>query len=482
MKNLYKIFGVIILSLIINVSFAGEDKGYKIKFKIKGISDTIVYLGHYYGDKKFAVDTADVNRNGEGVFADPESLEGGIYFIIMPSLSNTFFELIIDKDQYFSFETDTTNFVDLMKIKGSLENEVFNDYQKFMIANSKISSNLRQTLTRNVNNADSTKFYQEKAMAVDQGVKDYWVSIQKEHPDLLISVIIKSMQETEIPESGIDLNNPKKDSLEYMFEYNFRKDHFFDNLDFSDDRILRTPIFYNKFNYFVSKYLVQSPDTLIKESKKFIKLAEANENIYRYVLVYMLNYYEESHLMGMDKLFVNIAEDYYLTGKAEWADSTFIEKLGDRVRKLKPNLIGNLSPDMKLQTASDKFVRMHEVEANYLVLIFWEPTCGHCKKVIPKLFKEYTEKLKSKNTKVFSIYTQLDLEPWTNFIEQKELYDDGWYNVYDKFHFSNFRNLYDIYSTPVIYLLDKDKKIIGKRLVVSQISDMIDRIEKNKNR
>ena len=480
MKNLSKILGVIILSLIINVSFAGGDKGYKIKFKIKGITDTIVYLGHYYGDKKFAVDTAQVNNKGEGVFSDPESLEGGIYFIIMPSLDNTFFELVVDKDQDFSLETDTTNFVELMKFKGSVENQVFNDYQKFMITNSKLSGSIRQALARNKNNADSTKYYKAKVKVIDTGVKDYWASIQEKHPDLLISVIIKSMQETEMPESGIAEDNPKKDSLEWVYKYNFYKDHYFDNLDFSDERILRTPIFFNKFDNFVKKVLVQSPDTLIKESRKFIKLAEQNDKIYRYVLVYMLNYYEESHLMGMDKLFVSIAEDYYLTGKADWADSTFVEKLGDRVKKLKPNLVGNIAPDMKLQYPDDRFVKMSEIEADYLVLIFWETNCGHCKKTVPKLYKEYKEKLKAKNTKVFAVYTQLELESWTNFIEQKDLLDEGWYNVYDKYHFSNFRNLYDIYSTPTIYLLDKDKKIIGKRLDVTQISNMIERLEKYK--
>ncbi len=106
MKNLKRIFAVIILSLLVNISFAGGDKGYKVKFKINGISDTIVYLGHHYGDKIFAVDTAKIDESGSGIFQGNKKLDGGIYIVIMPSINSKSFEIIIDKDQNFSLETD----------------------------------------------------------------------------------------------------------------------------------------------------------------------------------------------------------------------------------------------------------------------------------------------------------------------------------------------------------------------------------------
>ena len=44
---------------------------------------------------------------------------------------------------------------------------------------------------------------------------------------------------------------------------------------------------------------------------------------------------------------------------------------------------------------------------------------------------------------------------------------------------SDWRDKYDIYSTPVIYLLDKDKKIIAKRITHTQIVEIISRLEGN---
>jgi hypothetical protein len=34
--------------------------------------------------------------------------------------------------------------------------------------------------------------------------------------------------------------------------------------------------------------------------------------------------------------------------------------------------------------------------------------------------------------------------------------------------------LYDVIQTPTIYLLDKDKKIIAKKLTMEQIDDLLD--------
>ena len=55
-----------------------------------------------------------------------------------------------------------------------------------------------------------------------------------------------------------------------------------------------------------------------------------------------------------------------------------------------------------------------------------------------------------------------------------------WINVYDGVHYNNLKDKYDIYSTPVIYILDKDKRIKAKRIDVEQIKSIIAALEKNK--
>ena len=51
-----------------------------------------------------------------------------------------------------------------------------------------------------------------------------------------------------------------------------------------------------------------------------------------------------------------------------------------------------------------------------------------------------------------------------------------WINVWDPYRKSRFADTYDIYSTPVIYLLDKDHKIVVKRLGVEALPDILDEL------
>jgi thiol-disulfide isomerase/thioredoxin len=124
-----------------------------------------------------------------------------------------------------------------------------------------------------------------------------------------------------------------------------------------------------------------------------------------------------------------------------------------------------------------QWYRLSEVRAPVMVLVFWEPNCGHCKKEIPKLKELVWDKFSDEGVKIFAVYTQVEKKPWTDFIEEHELYD--WINVYDPYNRTNFRDLYDIYSTPTVYVLDKNKKIIGKRIGIEQLPGFIEYQLKN---
>ncbi len=462
-----KTFVAILLILILIFSISGVfAQGYKIKVKINGIQDTTLMLGHHFGGKKYVKDTVQIDKNGIAIFKGEEKLPGGIYIVVLPGM--TYFEILINGDQNFSVETDTTDFVNNMKISGSVENQLFNDYQRYMVKQQKKLSELRKELEKINDDSDSTKIIKEQLKKVDKGVKDYWNKILIDYPNTFLSKIIKAMINPEIPEPPVDEEGNITDSL---FQYRYYKEHFFDNIDFSDDRLLRTPIFENKIKQFFTKTVMKVPDSIIVEADRIIEKSKANKDVFRYVVVYLLNYYETTKIMGMDKVFVSIAEKYYLTGEAYWADSTMLAKFEERVRKLKPTLIGEIAHDIKMQTNTGEYVTLHQVNAKYTILVFWEPDCGHCKKVVPKIYK-ISEKFKDKGVKAFAVYTQADKEEWLKFINEHSL---DWLNVYDPYHLSNYRNFYDIYSTPVIYLLNEKKEIVAKRLAVEQIEKLLNR-------
>ncbi len=180
----------------------------------------------------------------------------------------------------------------------------------------------------------------------------------------------------------------------------------------------------------------------------------------------------------MDAALVAIADRYYLSGEAFWAESKFLDELRENVQKIKPTIIGNIAPDLKLGSFDNQYFRLHEVNSRFTLLVFWETDCGHCQKDIPQLHKIWEDKLKS-DTKVFCVYTQTKTTEWQKFVEDNAM--ENWINVYDPRNSSNFRTVYNINTTPQIFILDSNKKIVAKKIGVDQVADIIDYLRTKKD-
>lgn len=482
-----KIFLILILfSLSFNTYSQKKSKNktsnssYNIKIQVTGVKDTVVYLGNYFGDKKYSIDTAEVNSKGEAIFKGDEKLDGGMYLVLFPSRGMSYFEFLVGDDQNFEISTDTTDFYQKnLKVKGSVDNEEFYAFQKQLNDIGKQLHEIQKSMQEKKDDKDFIEAEKAKIKPLSEKREALIESTVKNSKSKTLVTIVNLMREPKIPDFEIDESIVNKDSVERIKKYYYYKDHFFDYIDLTDSVILRTPMFAPKFKQYISQVIIQIPDSVSKAGIDLIEKAKSSPQVFRYLIVYMLDYNNSSKLMGMDRVFVDIAKKYYLTGQATWAveDSSLMAKIQERVEKLEPNLVGNQAPDLqRLETIDKKPISLYNIDAKYTVIIFWEPNCGHCKKTVPKLYSEYLDMIKKGvDIEVLAIHTQLKREEWEEFVKEKDV--TQWINAYDRYMFSNFRNLYDIYSTPVIYLLDKDKKIIAKRLGPEQVQKMVLQLE-----
>lgn len=450
--------------IFMSTAFAKDSGGYEIKVHVSGLKDTALFLGNHYGDKQYVRDTIRLDNNGWGTFKGPDSLPGGIYLVILPN--KTYFEILLN-EQKFTIETDTLDYVDHMKVTGSLENKLFNDHQKFIIAKSKETQQTKARLDANKENKDSVEVLRKKLNGADKEVKEYRMKIISDYPNTFMAKIIKTMSEPEVPEPPRDDKGNITDS---SFQFRYFKLHFLDNIDFADERLLRSPILQSKIKTYTQQLTVPLPDSIIQSIDTIIIKARANKEVFKYCVATLANFYETSNIMGYDKVFVHIAEKYYLSKEAFWADSALQAKIHERVMKIKPNILGVPAYDIHMPDTALKMHNLYDVKAKYTILVFWDPTCSHCKTEIPKLSQYYDSVKVSKNIEVFSVGIESDIELWKKFIRDNKL---KWINVSDLYNNTNFRSYYDIYSTPVIYLLDENKHIIAKRLDTDKVRDFI---------
>lgn len=476
MNFLYR--SLILLSLVVLGNLKGSSQNLQIDIKLENVSDSSAYLAHYLDGRIFADDTTKL-VNGVGLFQKDTLLDQGIYVIYLPS--QKYFDILIGNDQRFSLQSDSNEFVNSLKISGSKESEAFADFQKFMKAKTENSKKLRENYKDKADDKKAMAEYKELFKKADLEVKAFIKSLNEKFPaPSFVSAFANFTLSPEAPDfsKSIAADFPDRDKEIKLRNYLWTKDTYFSNLNPADDRYLRTPLLKNKLSFFFEKILIQQRDSIVKESIKLIEQARSNKKCFQYYTQYAINHAIKSKIMGVDAAFVDLAKRYYLSGQATWADSTLMANIKERVIKLQYNLLDMKAQDLALETIDGEFIKLHEMDANYTVLYFFETDCGHCKKVTPRLKPEILDAYKDLGIQVIAIYTQQEKEAWQKYIEDNKLYD--FVNCYDPNYHSNFRIYFDVYSTPTIYLLDKDKKIVAKRLDIENLKGFLDHERKRK--
>jgi thiol-disulfide isomerase/thioredoxin len=465
MKIIY--FSVLIISLPL-LLFSQQGYNCQIDLTIHGLRDSTVYTAYHLGDKQYIKDTIKLDKNGHGQVRSKEALPQGIYMIVLPG--RKYFEFLITRAQHFSLECQFNDYVNTLKFTGSEENSAFLDYQKKWMVLQQQASALVKRIQANNKNADSVKLLTSAQKIQEERMKTYLHGVISANNGNLLATLVKAILPVEAPEFTVPAGVAKPDSVKWVYNYNYNKNHFFDNIDLTDDRLVRTPILYGKLNTFFSNVVIQAPDSINAEIDRIIKKCKSNYKVFQFVSVFLFNHFRESEIMGHDAVIVKLADDIYLSGKADWVSKEFKEDLRKQVDLIRPNLIGKKAENLIMNSYKGIYVSLYDIGKEFTILYFWEPDCGHCREATPKL-KAYYEKAKNENVEVFAVCTTSDKQKWSKYIEENNL---TWINGWDPQRLSHFDYYYNVQSTPMVYILDRNKKIIAKKLAVENIGSFID--------
>ncbi len=489
-----RVFHFVSVFLVFFLSIAYlSAQGYEIKVKVSNLPEASIILGHHFATNLLPDDTIKLDKKGEGVFKGKDKLKEGMYFLYFPS--RVILDFLVGSDQIFTIQTDTTDLQGKTVVTGSTDNEVFFAYQKFIAEKRRQQQQLQEEF-RTASDSASKNRITQKLKEIDNEVITEINKILTNFKGYFVADFVKATRDVEVPDYPRDAQGNVLDSA---FKYKYYKAHYFDNMDFTDARLLRTPIYDEKFKFYFQKVLLQVPDSLIKELDPLIEKARKDPEVFRYVLVTLFNHYAQSQIMGHDGVFIHIAEKYYIP-EATWANTDFITKLKEQINKRKPLLIGQTAPDFQLvlipddhfrQAATDttaaanvyvgSFFRLMNVKAKYTILMFWECDCGHCQKAMPELHQVFN-RLKDKGVQVVAVHMLGGVEgkkKWIKWVNEHELY--GWINAWNPYDYK-YKELYDIKSTPILYLLDENKKIVAKLITPEAAEEIINALLKENSK
>ena len=433
-----------------------------------------VYLGSYYGKGRVLVDSAQLNEKSVGSFKGTTKLPGGIYFVVSPQYTVQF-ELLIGNQQQFSITGDTAQ-KDNPVIKGSPDNDLFKEYSAVTIEKGKGLMNLNQQMSTAKTKDDSAKLRNE-IIRLNKELQNYREDIIKKHPSSLLTTLLTAMKRPDAP--AIPIVNGKADST---YPYRFVKNHFWDDVAFNDDRLLRTPFFEPKLDDYFKFYVSPEPDSIIKEVKYILLSSRTGKEMYPYLLTKFTNKYMNPEYMGQDKVFLYMFDNFYSKGDTTFLNAASRKTIFERAYSMMANQLGNPAPLLNLRDTTEKVISLYSIQSAFTLVVFWDPTCSHCKEEIPRIDSMYRAKWKSLGITIYAVNTaEKTMDELKKFVAEKHLSSD-WILVYqpkaerDAEQVAgqpNFRQLYDVYKTPTLYLLDDKKNIIAKQLSIEQFDDLI---------
>lgn len=442
-------------------------KEHEIKIKIKDYSGEKLFLVNYYGDKEYVKDSASRDNKGWFVFSGQEPIACGIYSAVNKERTTKFFEFMVNtNEQFFSLETDSISPVAKMKIKGSEENSHFYEYQNFIndkgFARYQAMNNYQKAKGKN---SDSAEIFKTQIDQLDKDISAFREAFIEKYPNSLTARVFKAMNEVKVPDAPKNADG----TTDSTFAFKYYKAHFWDHVDFTEDCLLRTPIFHKKLERYIKDLTFQIPDSINATADDMVARIRHLPEMYHYVVWWITMDYERSQYMCMDAVPVHMWKNYYVYPEAFWVDSADMIRIRDREKVLSKLICGITAPNLVMKDSAHIPHELHKTKAKYTVVLFWDPDCSHCLKELPKIKKMYDE-IKGMGVEIYAVGVEQDYEKWKEYIRKNNL---EWINVIDIYNTTNFRHLYDINSTPVIYILDKDKKIIAKKMGSEQLEDIL---------
>ena len=488
LKGFFSILSVFLFSSSVSA------QGYRIEVELGGLSNDTIILGEYFTSRMIPKDTIVLDKTGRGIFKGEEAFTGGLYLVYFDPAH--YFDLLLGDDQDLSINADTFDLVNGVRFRDTEDNRIFQEYKNFLQNKRGELEKLTTLYSSAATAADSSEILNQQKN-INKEMETYMDQIEAEYSTLFVSDFMGATREPFPPESILTGERRHDDSIRYFYY----REHYFDRFDPFSVRLLHTPLYEGKIMNYLTRAVPQHPDSLIVAVDYLLTGSKKDLELYRYMLITLFNHFAESKFIGMDGVYFHIAEYYYIPD-ATWSSPEFLVKLKENLANNKPTLIGKTAPNLILRDVPEEHFGMaamdttikkdphighdfyiHDIDAPYTILYFWEADCGHCQKATPALHEVYT-RLQDKGVKVISVHvinTIEGKEKWIDFVNENQLF--GWMHCWSPYS-NEFRKLYNLQSYPQLFVLDRDKIIVAKRVTPEQAEQIINnliKLESNDN-
>ena len=448
---------IIFISVILPV----HAQNYILDAQINKLDSKRAYLAGIQGEKNSLLDSASV-LDGRFTFPLKNNYKPGLYRIFLDEVNKSeagFIDFIFNAENV-RLEAEFDALTESMKIITSDENEI-----------------LYAFLT--IQGSYSRKFIHLKSLLDEYSPKDpfylilsdEFIEIQQNNSQVLMDLV--EMLPGSIASSIIKMNllpiiHPSITGTELTEYY---REHFFDLLNFTDERLLNSQVYDKKILEFLGFYRdpllnpSEQEQSFIAGVDKVMDKASVNPVIYDYILNFLIDGFEK---LKLESVLVHIAENY-IEGGCETDSKKLMEKRLEGYQKM---AVGKKVSDIIMLNENGKQVRLYDLKNDYILVLFWASWCPHCTNMLPQLKKWYDTK--SINLQVYAVSIDSSRFEWE---ENLMLNNYPWINTCT---FAGWNDKaardYNLYATPTMFLLDRERKIIAKPMTYREFRREVDKL------
>lgn len=464
---------LLLLFMFGTVCLFSQKDSVEIRCKVEGLKSGTVKLISVFGDQNLFVDSTFSNAQGEFEWIRKKPYHPGYYYLILPDYTN--FHMILDTDQHFSMFTTKEDLIGNMRIKDCIDNQLLYESLKLQLKH-EIAMDSLNTMKNSAPNDSLVldKFDLGIKQIIDEKKRQMEGFIKK-YPDAFFVKFKRAGQNPDL----MNLRNAKGE-VDRDRQLEMYRLAFWDNVDLSDTRLLYTPVLVNKLKKFILELTPQHPDSIIRQADYIIKKSLVNKEIFQFVSNWIALNYEPTKTKVMDgeAVFVFILDKYFTKENAFWMDEKELAAIKKKVFEMKSSCLGCQGQDIISTDLNGLTRSVYELKEDYVIVYMYDPDCDHCQKETPQLLQFYKE-WKSKGVEIFAVVLNSTDQKWRDFV--KKYQTDVWINVHDPTNRSIYAK-YFVDITPEIYVLNKERKIIGKNLKPDQIKLIIEKDLKEKSK
>ena len=432
----------------------------RLEVTVAGAAGDTILLANYYGNRLFYSDTAIANAEGLAVFARKSGYKPGLYAVLA---GKGRFNVVVN-EPLVQLATDIADPVGGLRVLASRENTIFH-------VDRKAAESLQEP---------------QRSAALNE--------LLKANAGTLAAMLIRMEQEP--AKADVNAANGAVDSAATADRF---RDHYWDNTDLHDERIVNGPAFQNRLEALLAIGLPQQADAIATYLDSLIARTGQAAEVRRFIVSLAIKKYQDMETQGLGAVCVRMTQRYVCTGAngapgPEWKPQDQWRKTCDVAARKGSLLIGAKSRDLVLaDTTAQKWVSMHAMPQSCVVVVFWSPNCSHCKQAMPVLYEKYVSELKGLDVGVFAVGEAMDdklFADWKAFIKEHKL---DWMNVGvpapiykewkrnpSKFEGTvttreslRYMETWEAINTPKFYVLDRDRRIVASPASIKDIISVV---------